>query len=107
MTDLNQELMEMIQSLAEIKSLQKTLTNQESLLREGLMGVMTSLGTVSEITDFGTLRIQQRIEKDYGEEINKAEADLKDRKKLADDLGDYEIVSTKESLVFTPAKDPF
>lgn len=96
-----------VKRLAEIKAQQKALSNEESLLKEELMGMMASIDSTSESTDFGNLRIQQRSEKDYGEEITKAEADLKERKKLADDLGDYEIVGIKESLVFTPAKEPF
>jgi hypothetical protein len=36
------------------------------------------------------------------EAIIDAELDLKERKKLADDLGDYTVISEKKSLVFTP-----
>jgi hypothetical protein len=35
------------------------------------------------------------------------EEELKAAKKLKDDLGDYEILGFKDSLVYTPPKDLF
>lgn len=101
------DFQQLVKSLAEVKAKQKALANDEASLKEEIMGIMASLDSFSEDTDFGAIRIQSRKEKDYGDEIRTAEIDLKERKKLADDLGDYTILSTKESLVFTPIKDPF
>ena len=98
---------ELVQQLSALKAQQKALSNDEALLKEEIMGMMSAIDSSSEDTDFGTVRIQRRSEKDYGEEIKTAEAVLKENKKLADDLGDYKVVAVKESLVFTPAKDPF
>ena len=102
-----QRFAELVQKLSILKAQQKALSNDEALLKEELMGMMSVIDSSSEETDFGTVRIQRRSEKDYGREISTAEILLKERKKLADDLGDYEVVAIKESLVFTPAKDPF
>jgi hypothetical protein len=53
------------------------------------------------------VRIQRRYEKDYGPEIRTMEGELKEAKKLKDDLGDFTIMSFKDSLVYTPPKELF
>lgn len=97
----------LVKQLAEIKAKQKELADKESSLKEQIMELMQQADSDSETTDYGTVRLQRRKEKDYGDEIREAEIDLKERKKLADDLGDYTILSIKESLVFNPLKDLF
>lgn len=97
----------LVKQLAEIKAKQKELADKESSLKEQLMELMQQANSDSETTDYGTVRLQRRKEKDYGNEIRKAEIDLKERKKLADDLGDYTVIAVKESLVFNPPKDIF
>ena len=97
----------LVKQLAEIKAKQKELAETESSLKEQIMELMGQADSNFETTDYGTVRIQRRQEKDYGSAIREAEIDLKERKKLADDLGDYTILSVKESLVFNPPKDLF
>jgi hypothetical protein len=64
-------------------------------------------GLEKEESPYGTIRIQRRYDKDYGSEIRAMEEELKAAKKLKDDLGDYEILGFKDSLVYTPPKDLF
>ena len=97
----------LVKQLAEIKAKQKELAEKESSLKEQIMELMQQADSDSETTDHGTVRLQRRKEKDYGDAIREAEIDLKERKKLADDLGDYTVVAVKESLVFNPPKDLF
>ena len=63
---------------------------------------MEEEGLEKETGPYGTIRIQRRSEKDYGEEVKAMEKELKAAKKLKDDLGDFTIVKTTSSLVFTP-----
>ena len=97
----------LVKQLAEIKAKQKELTEKESSLKEQIMELMEQADSNSETTDYGTVRIQRRQEKDYGDAIREAEIDLKERKKLADDLGDYMVIGSKPSVVFNPPKDLF
>ena len=97
----------LVKQLAEIKAKQKELAETESSLKKQIMELMEQADSNSETTDYGTVRIQRRQEKGYSDAIREAEIDLKERKKLADDLGDYTILSVKESLVFNPPKDLF
>lgn len=97
----------LVKQLAEIKAKQKELADKESSLKEQIMELMEQADSNSETTDYGTVRVQRRQEKDYGDAIRKAEIDLKERKKLADDLGDYTVIGSKLSIVFNPPKDLF
>jgi hypothetical protein len=64
-------------------------------------------GLEKEESPYGTVRIQRRYEKDYGPEVRTMEEELKTAKKIKDDLGDYQIMGFKDSLVYTPPKDLF
>jgi len=101
----------MIDSLLKIletnKAQQKALAEEEAYCKQELYKAMQDAGIEKEETDHGTIRIQRRYEKDYGEEIKAMEAELKAAKKLKDDLGDFTIVSFKDSLVYMPPKDLF
>jgi hypothetical protein len=97
----------LVMQLAAIKTKQKELAEKETIVKEQLFKLLAENDSSSETTDYGTVRIQRRQEKDYGAEIRAAEIDLKERKKLADDLGDFTITNVKESLVFNPPKDLF
>ena len=97
----------LVKQLAEIKAKQKELADKESSLKEQIMELMEQADSNSETTDYGTVRMQRRQEKDYGDAIRDAEIDLKERKKLADDLGDYTVIGSKPSVVFNPPKDLF
>ena len=97
----------LVKQLADIKAKQKELAEKESSLKEQIMELMEQADSNSETTNYGTVRIQRRQEKDYGDAIREAEIDLKERKKLADDLGDYTIIGSKPSIVFNPPRDLF
>ena len=102
-----EDLLDLIKALEDIKARQKSLAEAEAEIKEQLMEAMLQNGLDKEETDYGTVRIQRRTEKDYGPEVRSMELKLKEAKKLADDMGDYEVISVKESLVFTPPKAPF
>ena len=103
MTDIEQLLKE----LETIKVNQKALVEKEALCKADLLAAMQEDGLEKEESPYGTVRIQRRYEKDYGSEIREMEEELKSAKKLKDDLGDYEILGFKDSLVYTPPKDLF
>jgi hypothetical protein len=98
---------QLIKDLEAIKSQQKLLSEKETTIKEELLELMLDNGIDNSKSDYGSVRIQRRAEKDYGPEIRSLEIDLKERKKLADDMGDYTILGTKESIVFSPPKDIF
>jgi hypothetical protein len=103
MTDIEQLLKE----LEIIKANQKALAEKEALCKADLLAAMQEDGLEKEESPYGTVRIQRRYDKDYGSEIREMEEELKSAKKLKDDLGDYEILGFKDSLVYTPPKDLF
>lgn len=103
MTDIEQLLKE----LETIKAIQKTMAEKEALCKADLLVAMQEDGLEKEESPYGTIRIQRRYDKDYGSEIREMEEELKSAKKLKDDLGDYEILGFKDSLVYTPPKDLF
>jgi hypothetical protein len=101
----------MIDTLIEIleanKASQKALAEEEAHCKQELYEAMQNAGIDKQESDYGTVRIQRRYEKDYGNEIKVMEAELKAAKKLKDDLGDFIMVSFKDSLVYMPPKDIF
>lgn len=101
------DLQDLLKELEEIKAKQKALGEKEALCKEELMEAMKENGLEKEEGSYGSVRIQRRVEKDYGPEIRSMEVALKEAKKLADDMGDYEALGFKESLVYTPPKDLF
>lgn len=103
MTDIE----ELIKELGQIKAQQKALNEKETLCKAALLEKMQEDGLEKEESPHGTVRLQRRHEKDYGEELREIEAELKAAKKLKDDLGDYEITGFKESLVYLPPKELF
>jgi hypothetical protein len=94
-----------IEILADTKKSLKELQQQETELKEQLLQLMTESGIDARDCDYGSVRIQRRQEKDYGPEIRNLELQYKEAKKIADDLGDFSILATKESIVFSPPKD--
>lgn len=100
-------LLELIKQLNSVKAQQKDLEKKESTLKDDLLTVMKGLNTEKEDSDYGTVRLQYRYEKKYSQAVQDLEARYKEYKKLAEDLGDYEVVGTKESIVFIPPKDVF
>jgi hypothetical protein len=53
------------------------------------------------------VRIQRRADKGYSASIKRMEIELKEAKKLADDMGDYQTLGFKESIVYMPPKELF
>lgn len=102
-----EDLQDLLKELETIKANQKALAEKEALCKEELFETMKENGLDKEEGPYGTVRIQRRVEKDYGGEIRGMEIKLKEAKKLADDMGDYEVLGFKESLVYTPPKDLF
>jgi hypothetical protein len=102
-----EDLQDLLKELEAIKANQKALNEKETLCKEELLEVMKENSLEKEEGPYGSIRIQRRLEKDYGGEIRTMEINLKEAKKLADDMGDYEVLGVKESLVYTPPKDLF
>jgi hypothetical protein len=95
-----EEINDLIERLAVIKAAQKTYTEKETFYKDLLLKCLKEAGLEKEETDCGSVRIQRRSEKDYGEDVKRQEASVKELKKLKDDIGDYKVVKTTESLVF-------
>jgi len=95
----------LIEQLADVKKSLKELQEQETELKEELLQALKEAGIDASDSDYGSVRIQRRQEKDYGPEIRELELQYKEAKKIADDLGDFSILATKESIVFNPPKD--
>ena len=91
----------LINTLSEIKDKQKMLFAQEALTKALLIESLNEQGLDCHSTENGTVRLQRRNEKSYSSEIKAMEEELREAKKLADDMGDYTIASTKESIIFT------
>lgn len=94
------EINELIEKLAVIKAAQKVYAEKETFYKDLLLKFLKEAGLEKEESDHGSVRIQRRSEKDYGEDVRAQEASVKELKKLKDDIGDYEVVKTTESLVF-------
>jgi hypothetical protein len=101
------DIEQLLKELETIKANQKALAEKEALCKADLLAAMQEDGLEKEESPYGTVRIQRRYEKDYGSEVRAMEEELKSAKKLKDDLGDYEILGFKDSLVYTPPKDLF
>ncbi len=103
----NEELISLLKEMEAIKANQRALSEKEQQCREDIFALMQDLGIDQEKSDYGNIRLQRRAEKDYGEAIKMLERQLKEAKKLADDMGDYQIKGYKESLVYTPPVELF
>lgn len=102
-----EELTDLLKELQDIKERQKALLKREMLCKEDIMEILKENNIDREENNYGFVRIQKRCEKDYGPAIREMEINLKEAKKLADDMGDFEVISYKESLVYTAPKDLF
>jgi hypothetical protein len=102
-----EDFQDLIKELEAIKANQKALAEKEALCKEELMAVLKENGLEKEESPYGTVRIQRRADKEYNVFIKGMETELKAAKKLADDLGDYQTLGFKESLVYTAPKDLF
>jgi len=101
------DLSDLLKELQDIKERQKALLRREAACKEDIMEILKENETDREENSYGFVRVQKRYEKDYGPEIRDMEIKLKEAKKLADDMGDYSVMSYKETLVYTAPKDLF
>jgi TRAP-type C4-dicarboxylate transport system substrate-binding protein len=102
--DLPDTIADLTHDLALVVADKKRLETLEKELKAELLEAMRNEGLESINSDEAKVHIQKRSEKDYGEEVRDLEIALKERKKLADDMGDFTIISQKESLVFSLPK---
>jgi hypothetical protein len=102
-----ENIIALVQILERIKESQKALAAEETVCKEKLMEMMKEEGLEKEESAYGTVRIQRRADKGYSASIKRMEIELKEAKKLADDLGDYQTLGFKESLVYMPPKELF
>jgi len=96
----------LMERLQEIKEEQKNLIDQEATIKESICALLDKEGLEKYESEHCTVRLQARNKKDYGPELRAKEAELKELKKLKDDLGDYKVVSTETSLVYAAPKTP-
>lgn len=98
----------LLKELAKIKTDQQALSDLESQCKADIKQLLEDSGLDDyKSEDYGTIRLQRRAQKDYGEELQAMEDELKIRKKLADDLGDYEILGHRESIVYCQPRELF
>jgi hypothetical protein len=96
----------LMKRLQEIKEEQKSLIHSEAVIKEDIRALFNEEGLEKYESEHCTVRLQARDKKDYGPTFRAKEAELKELKKLKDDLGDYEVVSTETSLVYAAPKTP-
>lgn len=110
------EALELLESTAEalatIKQQQKALAEKETALKDTLQTLLANPALkpwrkepdIPSITvSAGNVRIQSRVAKKYNDDIIAMETALKEAKQLANDLGDYDVIGSTDSVVFTPA----
>jgi hypothetical protein len=96
----------LMERLQEIKEEQKSLNEQEVIVKEYIRAWLEEDDLDKYESEHCTVRLQARSKKKYNAAYEQQEADLKATKKLLDDLGDYEVVSTEASLVYAAPKTP-
>lgn len=98
----------LLKELEKIKADQQALKDLETECKADIKQLLNDTGLNEYKSErYGTIVIQQRAQKYYGEEIEAMEDQLKTSKKLADDLGDYEIKGHSEIITYRPPKDLF
>jgi hypothetical protein len=94
------------QRLQEIKEEQKSLNEQEVVVKEFIRALLEEDGLDKYESEHCTVRFQSRSKKKYNAAYEQQEADLKAAKELLDSLGDYEVVPLEASLVYAAPKTP-
>lgn len=98
----------LLKELSKIKADQQALSDMESECKADIKQLLEDNGLDDyKSEDYGTIRLQRKAQKQYGEDLQAMEHELKLAKKLADDLGDYNILDHKESIVYCPPKELF
>ena len=96
----------LMERLQEIKEEQKNLADAECFVKGLISSWLEEEDLEKYESEHCTVRLQARNKKDYGPTFRAKETELKELKKLQDDLGDYEVVSTETSLVYAAPKTP-
>lgn len=104
---MNEQLEAFLKELEKIKANQQALADLEAECKADIKQLFNDHGLEEYTGNYGSVRLQQRAQKYYGEEIEAMEDQLKVSKKLANDLGDYEIKGYTESIVYCPPKEMF
>lgn len=99
------DLQDLLKELEDIKERQKALLERESLCKADIMEIMKESGLEKEEGPYGSVRLQRRYEKNYGDEVRTLEIELKELKKLKEDMGDFVLMGFKESIVYNSPKD--
>lgn len=105
---MNEDLEMLLKELEKNKADQQALKDLETEIKADIKQLLNDndlLDYKSEL--YGSIAIQKRAQKYYGEEIEVMEDQLKISKKLADDLGDYEIKGYSETITYRPPKEIF
>ena len=102
-----EELNNLLKELEDIKIRQKSLARLEENCRADIFALMQENAIQKEKTNYGTISIHRKYKKLYGASIETMEKELKEAKKLADDLGDYETMDGKDVLVYVPPAELF
>jgi hypothetical protein len=100
----NETLLELTRNLDDLKNRQKNLSEKEAAVKDKILEVMNELGEEKVDTPYGSISVRKRVEKDYGDDVRKLENEVKKTKKMLNDMGQFEIVSVKESVFFLPLK---
>lgn len=110
MTPANERFDAAVEMLAKVKAKLKALQEEEAALKATIEELFADDEIIERFSDpespairtpFGTVRLQERPVKAYGPSITEAEASLKQAKQLANDMGDYDVVASTNSVVFT------
>ena len=96
----------LMERLQEIKEEQKNLADAECFVKGLISSWLEEKALQKYENEHCTVRRQFRNTKDYGPTFRAKETELKELKKLQDDLGDYKVVSTETSLVYAAPKTP-
>ena len=96
----------LMQRLQEIKEEQKSLNEQEGIVKEFIRALLEKDGLDKYESEYCTVRLQARTKKKYNAAYEQQEADLKAAKELLDSLGDYEVVPLEPSIVYAAPKTP-
>lgn len=96
----------LMQRLQEIKEEQKSLNEQETIVKEYIRAWLKENHFDQYESEHCTVRLQARTKKKYNAAYEQQEADLKATKKLLDDLGDYEVIPLEASIVYAAPKTP-
>lgn len=103
--DLANDMELLVKELESIKARQKALSQLEETTKANIQEVLEAMGKTKYSAEKGTVFLQSRTTKKYGEAVVNAEKEYKRLKALADDLGDYEEKQGKTSVVFRLASE--